>query len=114
MFDGTQQHFCTMAIMGRKAYESIGYIYHPSYISLWCDQEYTQYWKARGRLKKYSDIIFEHVHPASLNNGTKYPKMVWDDLYRRNEERSGDYNNPGIWEKDEMNYRSRRKKGFPK
>ena len=31
----------TLSIIGRKYYERYNYIYHPSYFSLWCDNEYT-------------------------------------------------------------------------
>lgn len=103
-FDGTQKHFCTMAIMGRLAYEQSGYIYHPSYKSLWCDQEYTEYWLARGKLFKSTFKMFEHIHPASY---TMLPKMKWDDLYRRNEDRGS------MWNPDEDNYKRRKKLNFP-
>ncbi len=106
-YDGTQKHICTMAIMGRKAYESLGYIYHPSYISLWCDQEFTQYWSEKKKLVKNTQILFEHIHPASLTKDAHLPKMKWDDLYRRNEDRKT------IWDADEKNFNKRRKLGWP-
>ena len=41
--DGFQKHnLNTLCILGRKYYERFGYIYHPSYKSLWCDNEFTE------------------------------------------------------------------------
>lgn len=106
-YDGTQKHFFTMSIMGRKAYDSLGYIYHPSYESLFCDQEYTDYWRMNNRIAESRDVLFEHVHPASLRTDAKLPKHEMDALYIRNEGRN-------LWNKDQMNYIERKKQGFPK
>ena len=106
-YDGTQKHICTMAIMGRKAYESLGYIYHPSYISLWCDQEFTQYWSEKKKLVKNTQILFEHIHPATLTTDAHLPKMKWDDLYRRNEDRTT------TWDTDKANFEKRQEEGWP-
>lgn len=53
---------CTMNIMGRKYYDRFGYLYHPSYKSLWCDNEFTEVGLQLNKLK-YSDLVlFRHVH----------------------------------------------------
>jgi hypothetical protein len=54
----------TLPIMGRKRYDKFGYIYHPSYVSLWADNEYTEVHKPI-----YIDqVIIEHRHPAYHSN----------------------------------------------
>ncbi|MFK5283673.1 hypothetical protein ACI3PL_29270, partial [Lacticaseibacillus paracasei] len=41
--DGKIKHeLCTYSIMGRAYFERFGYIYHPDYTSLWCDNEFTE------------------------------------------------------------------------
>lgn len=78
-FDGHQHRICTLTIMGRARYERFGYLYHPSYISLWCDNEWTDVNMKLG-MKHFPDIIlFKHEHPAW---GGGVPT---DELYRRNE-----------------------------
>ena len=41
-YDGYRKDLNTMSIMGRKRYEEFGYIYHPSYKTWYCDNEYTE------------------------------------------------------------------------
>lgn len=55
----------TMSILGREYYNRFGYVYHPDYCSLYCDNETTDVAKI---LKKYRYIpqqIFEHLHPVT-------------------------------------------------
>ena len=92
--DGHQTRICTMSIMGRKRYDKYGYIYHPSYVSLFCDNEFTEVHKP----KFFEQCLFEHYHPAWNSKG------VNDDLYRYNE---------SLWGVDEENYNKRKKLGFP-
>jgi hypothetical protein len=51
--------------MGRKYYKRDGYVYHPAYKSLFCDNEATQVARERGRLKEVEIPIFYHAHPAA-------------------------------------------------
>lgn len=55
----------TMCILGRKYYQRFGYIYHPDYISLWCDNEFTKVADMLGRQTRYSDVLFKHEHPVN-------------------------------------------------
>lgn len=99
--DGNQKdNVCTMSILGRKYYERFNYVYHPSYVSLFCDNEQTDVAK---RLNKYiylgdDKLLFKHFHPA-----WGHGKM--DDLYRRNEARH-------LWLTDEKNFYERKKRNF--
>jgi len=65
--DGNQKaNVMTMSIIGRKYYQRDGYIYNPSYQSLWCDVEATEVAHMRGKYKYMGDatILFAHHHPA--------------------------------------------------
>lgn len=53
---------CTMNIMGRKYYNRFGYLYHPSYISLWCDNEYTEVAQKLGKIVFIDEVLFKHIH----------------------------------------------------
>lgn len=108
--DGNQHaNVCTLAIIGRKLVERISYeiyglkemvVYHPSYTSLFCDNEQTDLAKMLGKYVYMGDskILFKHYHPA-----WGHGKM--DDLYRRNEARE-------LWLRDEKNYNERKKINF--
>lgn len=75
--DGKQENLCTLAVMGRKAFDQDGYIYRPEYLSLWADTEWTDVWNSRGKLWKSDQTLFSHLHP-----GWGTAKM--DKLYRTN------------------------------
>ena len=94
--DGTQgNNLNTLSILGRKMYDSFGYIYHPSYKSLFCDTEFTDLCK--GPLKQkctYIDyMLIRHEHP-----GTGFAEKV-DALYSKNQT---------YWIEDMYNYVSRK------
>lgn len=57
----------TMTIMGRKYFERFYYIYHPSYFSLWCDNEYTEVAKILNKIEYFPNPIFRHNHPANIS-----------------------------------------------
>lgn len=65
--DGFQKgNLMTMSIMGKDYYKRFDYIYHPDYVSLWCDAEATE---VAWMLNKYrymgdSKVLFLHMHPA--------------------------------------------------
>jgi len=61
--DGRQDAICTFSIMGRKAYQRDGFIYHPDYLSYWCDNEWTEVWTSRGKLHKDPRRLFRNEHP---------------------------------------------------
>jgi hypothetical protein len=71
----------TLCIYGRKMYDSFGYIYEPSYKSLFCDTELTD--RCRGdlapRCKYIPYCIIRHEHP-----GTGFAQVM-DPLYAKNQ-----------------------------
>lgn len=102
---GTYLHFMekdtkrllnVMEIMNREYYDRFGYIYHPSYKSLWCDNEKTEVAKM---LKCYHYIdseIFVHENPV-------YGYQPRDAMFDAQQ---------ALWGVDEENYRARKAINF--
>jgi hypothetical protein len=79
--DQNQYDNCmTMSIMGRDYYNRFGYIYHPSYDSLWCDLEASDVGKILGKYKYMGNEarIFNHLHPS-------FGQAEYDEQYRKTE-----------------------------
>jgi hypothetical protein len=76
----TADTLSTMSIIGRKYYDSYNYIYHPSYLSLWCDNEYTLVAKKQNKLLYFEDKIFKHNHPANIG-GYIDPLLIKTESY---------------------------------
>ncbi len=69
----------TMCILGRKYFDRFGYIYHPEYKSLWCDNEFTDVANMLDKQKYFDKILFKHEHFS--NNR----QVRADQLMMRNE-----------------------------
>lgn len=67
----------TLPILGRKYYERFAYVYHPDYLSLWCDSEFTKVADLLGRQIYFDQTILRHEHP--MNTG-----LQPDGLYAAN------------------------------
>jgi hypothetical protein len=91
---------CTLSIIGRDYFNRDGYIYHPSYHSVWCDNEGQEVAKKRGCYRFIPDVIFDHLHPA-------YGKAKQDQLSRKTE-------SAAIHKIDHNNFLRRQKLNFPK
>ena len=87
----------TLSIMNKKMYDYFGYIYHPSYISLWCDNEYTDITRIMGTVKYIDEIIIVHKWIDVIGGA--------DKLLKRNDT---------FFNQDNINYNARRKQGFPR
>lgn len=83
----------TLSIMGRKMYESFGYIYNPVYKSFYCDNEFTDLCRItlKDKCMYSSACIIRHEHPS---NGFG----SYDALYMRNQL---------VWNQDMYTYVSR-------
>ena len=92
----TGDKLCTMSIIGRKYYDKFNYIYHPSYVSLWCDNEYTQVAKRDNKLMYFDEDIFRHNHPANIG-GIVDAQLIKTESYA---------------EVDRQNYEQRLKNNF--
>lgn len=58
----TNGELITFSILGKALYDHFGYIYHPDYKSLYCDDEFTQEVKRLGKAKYIDKIIISHEH----------------------------------------------------
>lgn len=65
-----------MTIKGREYYERFGFLYHPEYKSLWCDNEQMEVAKMLGKYRFVNLEIFRHYNPAYM-----YPNMPKDGLF---------------------------------
>lgn len=61
-FDGHNANTNTLSIMGQKYYNKFNYIYHPSYKSLYCDNEFMDVANILKKQKYINKIIIEHQH----------------------------------------------------
>ena len=94
--DGAQNNINTLCILGKKYYDRFNYIYHPDYISLWCDNEFTDVSLKLKKCYKSDKVIIEHQHPA-------WQKASFDALYARNE---------AYYSTDQQTYEKRSKNNF--
>jgi hypothetical protein len=76
---------CTYSIMDVNYYKRFGYIYHPDYISLWCDNEATVVAKRLNKYKYVNEQIFQHEHPV-LGHVPKDEMYQKDGKYYKIEE----------------------------
>lgn len=88
----------TMCIMGRKYYDRFGYIYHPDYISLWCDNEFHEVAESAGKMIYFDSCLFKHEH-YSRNSAVKM-----DALMKHNE---------SFYRHDSLTFAKRKAQGFP-
>jgi len=96
--DGSSQRsISTLSIVGRKYYDRFGYLYHPSYKSFFCDNEYTEVAVRNHAIKFINGTIIKHEHPAW---GQGVPM---DKLYQHNDK---------YWAEDMANYNKRKANGF--
>lgn len=63
-FDGFRRDLNTLSILGKKYYERFGYIYHPSYKSFWCDNEFTEVANQLGKQTFIDKVVIRHIHPS--------------------------------------------------
>lgn len=54
------QQLLTLSIMGKKMYDYFGYIYHPSYTSLYCDNEFHDSVYKMNKCKYIDNVIIKH------------------------------------------------------
>lgn len=79
-FDGYNKNVNTSCIIGKKYYSRFGYIYHPSYVTAYCDNEFTEVATALGRQTYIDSTIIRHFHPINDKSTS------WDALYQKNHE----------------------------
>ena len=92
----TQRALNVMEIMDRTYYERFGYIYHPSYKSLWCDNEKTEVAKMLRCYHYIDNEIFVHENPV-------YGYQPRDEMFDAQQ---------ALWGIDEANYYARKALNF--
>jgi hypothetical protein len=97
--DGIRADICTLPIMNMAAYELLGYIYNPLYISLWADNDLAETAKAHGIYHAYDYTLADHRH---YTNG----KAKMDATYKKE-------NSSVAWEHGRRTFERRKKLGFP-
>jgi glycosyltransferase involved in cell wall biosynthesis len=87
----------TIPIMSKKLYNTLGYFWHPSYKSMFVDEDL--YWtcKNNGWLKVAPNLKFEHKHPS-------VGKADNDETY---------INSAKNWDSGKATYQERKRLNFP-
>lgn len=89
----------TLFICTKKYYDRFGYIYHPSYLSLFCDNESMEVAKLLGKYH-YCGIPGFYIHK---NPAYHHHKMERDELFNMQQ---------SLWSKDEANFNERKANNF--
>lgn len=81
-YDGNQNRLSTMSIFGKKYFDRFGFIYHPDFISVYCDNREQDVAKILGKYKYMGDEekILLHIHPLH-GHGIE----LMDDQYKHTE-----------------------------
>lgn len=113
--DGYRKDFCTLSILGRKYYDRFNYLYHPSYKSFWCDNEFTEVAHTANKIRFIDKVIIKHLHPdwiVSDPNAHKMQETLFGDSQKELHDGTFMRNLPYEYE-DRLNYERRKAKGFP-
>lgn len=94
--DGANNTLLTISILGRYAYNYDGYIYHPSYEGLYCDDEAMNVAMKRNHLIFCDTQLIQHIHP-------NYGQAERDLQYCRYDKTE---------QKDRLNYEKRKEQNF--
>jgi len=95
----SKEHLNVLYVATRDYYERFGYIYHPSYLSLFCDNETMEVGKMLGKYHFFGvNGLYEHRNPAY-----HHYNIQRDSLF--NEQQSH-------WGIDEANFIRRKSKNF--
>jgi hypothetical protein len=93
------ERLATMSIMGKDYYKRFGYIYHPSYESVYCDNEAMDVAKILNKYAYVNSHVFKHIHPANVG------AHLMDEQYLKTEASD-------VHARDCQNYQLRKAKNF--
>jgi glycosyltransferase involved in cell wall biosynthesis len=96
--DGIRNDIVTLPIMNRAAYKKLGYMYHPSYLSMYADNDLAETAKVHG-MYKVSQLQFEHRHYS-------VGKAPVDATYKKE-------NSKVSYEYGQRTFEWRKRNGFP-
>jgi len=91
-----QDRTITLSIMGKSLYDHFGYIYHPDYMSFYCDNEFTDEVRKLDKVVYFKELIVSHNWKGGGGG---------DTVYKRNTK---------LGKGDANTYNRRKKMGFPK
>jgi hypothetical protein len=97
---GDEDKICTIPVLSASIVQRWGFIYHPAYKSVFCDNEYTDVLLTANRLRRIPKVLFKHDWSMSDVGGKP------DPLKARNESRE-------LYATDEITYKKRKADGFP-
>jgi hypothetical protein len=83
-----------VSMVGINLYKKLGYLYHPDYESVYCDDDFTNLTKKTGKYKFVNKRLFSHNHPI-------WTKTGWDDQYKHNER-------PEVYKRDHIVFERRK------
>lgn len=98
----TDGKLITFSILGKALYDSFGYIYHPDYKSLYCDDEFTQEVRRVDKEKYIDKVIISHEH-WSIEGSENHNQT--DIAVQKTLHYSG---------RDQIVFNNRKELGFPK
>lgn len=87
-----------LTIMGINLFKKFGYLYHPSYESVYADNDLTEMTKLMGKYVFINKRMYSHRHPI-------WNRSEWDDLYRHSER-------PEVYQKDRTVFEKRKAINF--
>jgi hypothetical protein len=79
-YDGYRRDLNTLSILGKKYYDRFNYIYHPSYVSFYADNEFMLVAKNLNKQTYFNYCIIKHFHPDI----TKDVHSEYDETYKKN------------------------------
>lgn len=94
------ERLASMSIMGKDYYNRFGYIYHPSYESVYCDNEAMDVAKMLNKYLYINSHVFKHLHPANVG------AHLMDEQYKKTEASD-------VHARDCVNYQNRKQLNFP-
>ena len=92
----TGKELNTLSIMGKSLFDKFGYIYHPAYLSLWCDNEFTDVTTAARKVAYINQTIISHEWVRATGK---------DALHQHNE---------SFYDLDKQTYLARKAMEFPR
>jgi hypothetical protein len=114
-FDGYRRDFNTLCILGKKYFERFGYIYHPSYKSFWCDNEFTDVANQLGKQTFIDKVIIRHIHPDWIQRDQITAK-IYENIHKTGGTGIDQtfMKNLPFEQLDARNYKQRKELGFPR
>jgi hypothetical protein len=116
-FDGWRKDINTLCILGKSYYDRFGYIYHPSYKSFWCDNEFTDVANILKKQTFFDETIIRHLHPDIAASDKNAREKLYDVIPQLKNTNS--YGHDSLWQRnsipgdpDKEVYYSRKSKNF--